>query len=91
MVVPSLPGIAWGLDTTRHHPSLSRLSLSLCVGVCVCRYAETKAIGELEVRGACSPALMTITVAPHQVYGPRDKLLLPNLLHAAGVGTCGCR
>jgi nucleoside-diphosphate-sugar epimerase len=28
--------------------------------------------------------LLTIAVAPHQVYGPRDNLFLPNLLEAAG-------
>ena len=30
--------------------------------------------------------LMTVAVAPHQVYGPRDGLFLPNLLNAAGTG-----
>ncbi|EKX32897.1 NAD(P)-dependent steroid dehydrogenase [Guillardia theta CCMP2712] len=47
-------------------------------------YAETKAIGELAMRNACCDELMTIAVAPHQVYGPRDNLFLPNLLEAAG-------
>ncbi len=51
-----------------------------------CRYAETKAVGEVELRAACSPSLMTIAVAPHQVYGPRDALFLPNLLEAGGTG-----
>ena len=49
-------------------------------------YAETKAMGEVAMSGACSPELMTISVAPHQVYGPRDNLFLPNLLEAAGTG-----
>ncbi len=49
-------------------------------------YAETKAIGEMEMRAACSPSLMTVAVAPHQVYGPRDNLFLPNVLEAAGTG-----
>jgi nucleoside-diphosphate-sugar epimerase len=52
-------------------------------------YAETKAQGEKAVRDACGTKasdLLTIAVAPHQVYGPRDGLFLPNLLEAAGSG-----
>ncbi|CAM9764477.1 unnamed protein product, partial [Phaeothamnion confervicola] len=49
-------------------------------------YAESKAMGEKALRAACSDTLMTVAVAPHQVYGPRDSLFLPNLLHAAGTG-----
>lgn len=30
--------------------------------------------------------ILTIAVAPHQVYGPRDGLFLPNLLLSAGSG-----
>ena len=47
-------------------------------------YAETKAMGELALTQACCDDLMTCAVAPHQVYGPRDNLFLPNLLEAAG-------
>ena len=47
-------------------------------------YAETKAYGEIEVHKACSPELLTISVAPHQVYGPHDGLFLPSLLEVAG-------
>jgi nucleoside-diphosphate-sugar epimerase len=52
-------------------------------------YAETKALGEDLIRKACGTGsnpndLLTIAVAPHQVYGPRDNLFLPNLLEAAG-------
>lgn len=53
------------------------------------RYAETKAQGEALIRKACGSKdgdLLTIAVAPHQVYGPRDMLFLPNLLEAAGSG-----
>lgn len=50
------------------------------------KYAETKAMGELAVTAACSDKLLTISVAPHQVYGPRDNLFLPNMLEAAGTG-----
>jgi nucleoside-diphosphate-sugar epimerase len=49
-------------------------------------YAETKAYGEMEVTKACSDTLMTVSVAPHQVYGPYDNLFLPNLLETAGNG-----
>jgi nucleoside-diphosphate-sugar epimerase len=52
-------------------------------------YAETKAKGEDVIRKACGTKnedLLTIAVAPHQVYGPRDGLFLPNLLMTAGSG-----
>jgi nucleoside-diphosphate-sugar epimerase len=49
-------------------------------------YAETKAMAEMEVAKACDEDFMTVSVAPHQVYGPRDNLFLPNLLEAAMSG-----
>jgi len=49
-------------------------------------YARTKAMGERAVLAACSDELMTIAVAPHQVYGPRDPLFLPKILEAAFEG-----
>lgn len=49
-------------------------------------YAETKAKAEVEICKANSDALMTIAVAPHQVYGPFDPLFLPNFLAAAEAG-----
>ncbi|CAK0846686.1 unnamed protein product [Prorocentrum cordatum] len=49
-------------------------------------YAKTKAEAELLVREACSEGLLTIAVAPHQVYGPRDNLFLPNILEVSGLG-----
>ncbi len=52
-------------------------------------YAETKAKGEKVIRDACGKNegdLLTIAVAPHQVYGPRDGLFLPSLLETAGSG-----
>ena len=50
-------------------------------------YAETKAMGEKALTDACDgETLFTCAVAPHQVYGPRDNLFLPNLLEAAGTG-----
>jgi nucleoside-diphosphate-sugar epimerase len=52
-------------------------------------YAETKALGERAILDACGKKdtdLLTIAVAPHQVYGKRDSLFLPSLLDAAGSG-----
>mmetsp|Transcript_3287 Transcript_3287/g.11925 ORF Transcript_3287/g.11925 Transcript_3287/m.11925 type:complete len:352 (+) Transcript_3287:91-1146(+) len=50
-------------------------------------YAETKAMGEVALRQANDGhTLLTVAIAPHQVYGPRDMLFLPNLLKAAGNG-----
>ena len=50
-------------------------------------YAETKAYGEIEVHKACNnDSLLTISVAPHQIYGPHDKLFLQKFLETAGHG-----
>jgi len=49
-------------------------------------YAATKAKGEMAVTEACCDELLTVSVAPHQVYGPRDNLFLPNVLESAGTG-----
>lgn len=52
-------------------------------------YAETKALGEKAITDACGNGkddLLTIAVAPHQVYGPKDGLFLPSLLQTAGSG-----
>lgn len=49
-------------------------------------YAETKAKGELVITEACCDELMTVAIAPHQVYGPRDTLFLPNFMETAATG-----
>jgi len=49
-------------------------------------YAASKARGELAMRRASCDAFLTVAVAPHQVYGPRDNLFLPNILEACGTG-----
>lgn len=52
-------------------------------------YAETKAKGEKLILEACGSEegdLLTIAVAPHQVYGPKDGLFLPSLLTTAASG-----
>jgi len=51
-------------------------------------YAETKAIAEVMIEEANGKdGMLTIAVAPHQVYGPHDELFVPNLLAAAGNGS----
>ncbi|RHY38823.1 hypothetical protein DYB28_000963 [Aphanomyces astaci] len=50
-------------------------------------YAETKAMAEMAITAANSPTLLTVSIAPHQVYGPRDNLFTPNILEAAGNGS----
>lgn len=47
-------------------------------------YAETKAYAEKEVTKACCDELLTISVAPHQVYGPHDGLFFPKLMETCG-------
>jgi nucleoside-diphosphate-sugar epimerase len=47
-------------------------------------YAETKAYGEIEVTKACCDTLLTISVAPHQIYGPHDRLFLQKFLEVCG-------
>jgi nucleoside-diphosphate-sugar epimerase len=49
-------------------------------------YAKTKAMAEMKVSSACNENFMTVLVVPHQVYGPRNNLFLPNLLEAAMSG-----
>jgi nucleoside-diphosphate-sugar epimerase len=49
-------------------------------------YAGSKARGEMAISAACCDELLTTSIAPHQVYGPRDNLFLPNVLEAAGDG-----
>lgn len=49
-------------------------------------YAETKHHAELAIAEAAAQDLLAVTVAPHQVYGPRDALFLPNILNAARSG-----
>jgi nucleoside-diphosphate-sugar epimerase len=67
-------------------------TLPLPQGAYVQSYAETKALGEAALRAANGTEvaggglLATVAVAPHQVYGPRDNLFLPNILEAAGSG-----
>eukprot|EP01059_Diplonema_ambulator_P000606 TRINITY_DN10503_c0_g1_i1.p1 TRINITY_DN10503_c0_g1~~TRINITY_DN10503_c0_g1_i1.p1 ORF type:complete len:394 (+),score=58.83 TRINITY_DN10503_c0_g1_i1:72-1253(+) len=50
-------------------------------------YAKTKAEGELAITEAVKNGeILAVSVAPHQVYGPRDTLFLPNMLESAATG-----
>ena len=46
-------------------------------------YSRTKAAGEELALAASSRAMRVCAIAPHQVYGPEDRLFLPALLRAA--------
>ncbi len=49
-------------------------------------YPHTKAIAEQEVIAAHGPALLTVSLRPHLIIGPRDNHLLPGLLARARTG-----
>mgnify|MGYP001552524794 FL=1 len=52
-----------------------------------CPYPETKAKAEQLVTAANDETLMTVTLRPHLIIGPRDRHLLPQVLKAAAGGT----
>lgn len=61
-------------------------ALPLKPGQYMQRYAETKAMAEMAVTKATRAdpdKLLAISVAPHQVYGPRDNLFMPNMMETA--------
>jgi len=49
-------------------------------------YPETKAIGEEHVIEANGDGLLTTSLRPHLIFGPRDSHLLPSLLEKARQG-----
>jgi 2-alkyl-3-oxoalkanoate reductase len=49
-------------------------------------YPETKAIGEQRVIEANGEGLLTTSLRPHLIFGPRDNHLLPSLLEKARQG-----
>jgi 2-alkyl-3-oxoalkanoate reductase len=49
-------------------------------------YPETKAIGERHVLAANSDELLTVSLRPHLIFGPRDNHLLPGLIARARKG-----
>lgn len=72
--------------TGDHVRGLKEEQMPIAWGKFLETYAETKAKAEAAILGANSANLMTISVSPHQVYGERDALFLPNFLHAAFTG-----
>ncbi len=49
-------------------------------------YSHTKALGEQLVIQANSPTLLTTSLRPHLVFGPRDNHLLPRIVARARAG-----
>lgn len=49
-------------------------------------YPHTKAIAEQDVIAAHNPNLLTVSLRPHLIIGPRDNHLLPGLLARARTG-----
>ena len=50
-------------------------------------YAETKALAEQAVLAANDPALRTVALRPHLIWGPGDNHILPRLVDQARAGT----
>eukprot|EP00493_Phyllostaurus_siculus_P026403 UN26748 len=50
-------------------------------------YARTKALAEQYVLNENKAGFYTCVISPHQVYGARDGLFVPNLLDAAKSGS----
>ena len=53
---------------------------------CPSPYPTTKAAAEAEVLAADSPALRTIALRPHLIWGPGDRHLIPRVLARARAG-----
>lgn len=49
-------------------------------------YAQTKATAEQMVRQANGPELLTVSLRPHIIFGPRDTQILPRLVVRARAG-----
>lgn len=49
-------------------------------------YPHTKAMAEQKVRQANSPTLLTVSLRPHVVFGPRDTQIIPRLIARARTG-----
>ena len=53
---------------------------------CPSPYPQTKALAEAEVLAANSPALRTLALRPHLIWGPGDPHLVPRVLKRARAG-----
>lgn len=51
-----------------------------------CHYPLTKALAEQAVTAANGPDLLTVSLRPHLIWGPRDNHLLPGLFASARAG-----
>jgi len=49
-------------------------------------YPQTKALAEQKVTAANGPGLLTVSLRPHLIFGPRDNHLLPGMLARAQAG-----
>jgi nucleoside-diphosphate-sugar epimerase len=49
-------------------------------------YARTKALAEQRVRAADGPAMATVSLRPHLIWGPGDNHLVPRILARARAG-----
>jgi len=52
----------------------------------LCHYAATKAIAEQEILAANSPALATVALRPHLIWGEGDRHLVPRVLARGRAG-----
>ncbi len=52
----------------------------------LCHYQHTKALGEQEALAACDGRLLTCSLRPHLIWGPRDRHLIPRLIARARGG-----
>ena len=52
----------------------------------LCHYPHTKALAEQAVLAANGPALATVSLRPHLIWGPRDPHLIPRIVVRAARG-----
>ena len=52
----------------------------------LCHYPHTKALAEQEVLAARGSGLATVALRPHLIWGPRDRHLIPRIVHRAAAG-----
>lgn len=52
----------------------------------LCHYPRSKALAEQMVLEANAPSLLTCSLRPHLIWGPRDRHLIPRLLQRARSG-----
>jgi nucleoside-diphosphate-sugar epimerase len=64
-----------GVDETAPYPSHHEAA-----------YLQTKALAERMILRANGPALATVSLRPHLIWGPGDNHLIPRLLARAGAG-----